>query len=80
MLRLPAPVVGVDWLREHLDHPSLRVVDARWSLAGPAGHELYAEGHRWVDMRRFGRLGDLPIDREGDDVWSAFPIPEAENV
>jgi hypothetical protein len=43
-------------------------------------YELYAEGHRWVDMRRFGRLGDLPIDREGDDVWSEFPIPEAEDV
>ncbi len=45
MLRLPAPVVGVAWLREHLDHPSLRVVDARWSLAGPPGREQYAAGH-----------------------------------
>ena len=45
VLRLPAPVVGVAWLREHLDHPSLRVVDARWSLAGPPGREQYATGH-----------------------------------
>ncbi len=42
-------------------------------------YSLYAEGHRWVDMRRYGKLGELPIDREGDDVWSEFPIPLAEN-
>jgi thiosulfate/3-mercaptopyruvate sulfurtransferase len=38
-------VVGVDWLREHIEHPSLRVVDARWSLTGPPGREQYAAGH-----------------------------------
>ena len=43
-------------------------------------YELYGEGHRWVDVRRFGRLGTLPIDRPGDDVWTMFPIPLAENV
>jgi thiosulfate/3-mercaptopyruvate sulfurtransferase len=45
VLSLPAPVVGVAWLREHLDHPSLRVVDARWTLGGPSGREQYAAGH-----------------------------------
>ncbi len=53
---------------------------------------LYGEGHRWIDMRRFDRLGDLPIDRlaeppsadnpdgvEEDDVWVEFPIPATEN-
>jgi thiosulfate/3-mercaptopyruvate sulfurtransferase len=45
VLRLPAPVVGVAWLREHLDHPSLRIVDARWTLGGPSGREQYAAGH-----------------------------------
>lgn len=43
-------------------------------------YELYAEGHRWIDVRRFGLLSTLPIDRPGDDVWEQFPIPEAENV
>jgi hypothetical protein len=43
-------------------------------------YELYAEGHRWVDVRRFGLLGTLPIDRPEDDVWDRFPIPEAENT
>ncbi|MEL7168101.1 MAG: RagB/SusD family nutrient uptake outer membrane protein [Bacteroidota bacterium] len=43
-------------------------------------YELYGEGHRWVDARRYDRLGTLPIDREGDDVWDRFPIPATENV
>lgn len=43
-------------------------------------YELFFEGHRWVDMRRYDRLDELPIDREGDNVWVSFPIPENENV
>ena len=53
-------------------------------------YSLYGEGHRWVDMRRYGRLDTLPIDRparedadgnpvEADDVWVNFPIPLTEN-
>lgn len=41
-------------------------------------YSLFAEGHRWVDMRRMGRLGDLPIDRAGDDVWEQMPRPVSE--
>lgn len=41
---------------------------------------LYFEGHRWIDMRRYGRLDELPIDREGDDVWESFPIPFNEST
>lgn len=43
----------------------------RWSL--------YGEGHRWVDMRRYNRLDQLPIDRPDDDVWVQFPRPQTEN-
>lgn len=43
-------------------------------------YELFFEGHRWVDMRRYDRLDRLPIDRPGDNVWVSFPIPEAENL
>lgn len=43
-------------------------------------YELFFEGHRWVDMRRYDRLDDLPIDRPGDNVWVSFPIPESENL
>lgn len=41
-------------------------------------YSLYAEGHRWVDMRRYGRLNQLPIDRAGDDVWQELPRPVTE--
>jgi hypothetical protein len=43
-------------------------------------YELFFEGHRWVDMRRYDRLDELPIDREGDNIWVSFPIPENENI
>lgn len=41
-------------------------------------YSLFAEGHRWVDMRRLGMLDMLPIDRPGDDVWVQFPRPVSE--
>jgi hypothetical protein len=41
-------------------------------------YSLYGEGHRWIDMRRYNRLAQLPIDRAGDDVWVQFPIPVTE--
>ncbi|HKK45718.1 MAG TPA: RagB/SusD family nutrient uptake outer membrane protein [Balneolaceae bacterium] len=43
-------------------------------------YELFFEGHRWIDMRRYNRLDQLPIDRPGDNVWVSFPIPEQENL
>ena len=41
-------------------------------------YSLFYEGHRWVDIRRYDKLTSLPIDRTGDDVWSAMPIPQTE--
>ena len=41
-------------------------------------YSLYGEGHRWIDMRRYDRLSQLPIDRTGDDVWIEFPRPATE--
>jgi hypothetical protein len=42
-------------------------------------YSLFAEGHRWIDMRRYNKLGDLPIDRpDTDNVISKMPIPETE--
>ncbi len=43
-------------------------------------YSLFMEGHRWIDMRRYGRLSELPLDRAGDDVWESFPIPFAEDA
>jgi len=37
--------VSVAWLAAHLDDPELRIVDARWGLAGPPGRQAYEEGH-----------------------------------
>lgn len=43
---------------------------------------LYEGGHRWIDLRHYGRLGSLPIDRPAntppDVVFSTLPIPTAE--
>lgn len=41
-------------------------------------YSLFFEGHRWVDLRRYNLLSTLPIDRPGDQVWSAFPLPVTE--
>ena len=41
-------------------------------------YSLFYEGHRWIDVRRYDKLGTLPIDRPDDDVWSAMPIPQTE--
>ncbi|MTB53228.1 RagB/SusD family nutrient uptake outer membrane protein [Lewinella sp. W8] len=43
-------------------------------------YSLWGEGHQMFDLRRYGRLQDLPIDRPGDDVWERFPIPLSEGV
>ncbi|APG60568.1 RagB/SusD family nutrient uptake outer membrane protein [Christiangramia salexigens] len=42
-------------------------------------YSLYAEGHRWIDVRRYDMLDQLPIFREKDDVFVQFPIPLTEN-
>lgn len=39
---------------------------------------LLFEGHRWVDMRRFGRLNQLTIDVPSHVVVNNLPLPQAE--
>lgn len=41
-------------------------------------YSLFFEGHRWVDMRRYNRIDDLPLDRPDDDRWTKFPLPFTE--
>ena len=41
---------------------------------------IWEGGHRWIDMRRFGRLSQLPIDRTTDHVFSAWPLPSDECI
>jgi hypothetical protein len=40
-------------------------------------YSFWAEGHRMFDLRRYGRLSAdfLPIDRDGDQVFTQFPLP-----
>ena len=60
MLRLPGPIVSVDWLQTHLHDPALRIADVRWSLAGPPGRELYDAGH----LPDAVFLTENPLERE----------------
>jgi hypothetical protein len=39
---------------------------------------LYEGGHRWVDLRRTGRLAQIPVDRVGDVVHPTLPVPSDE--
>ncbi|MBT3179541.1 MAG: RagB/SusD family nutrient uptake outer membrane protein [Candidatus Marinimicrobia bacterium] len=40
-------------------------------------YSLFFEGQRLIDMRHYGKTGDLPLDRDGDAIVT-FPIPETE--
>lgn len=42
-------------------------------------YSLFGEGHRWIDMRRTGKLGNIVLDRDGDVVHEQFPLPVLEN-
>jgi hypothetical protein len=39
---------------------------------------LYEGGHRWIDLRRYGLLNQLPIDRAGDVTYPTYPVPRDE--
>ncbi|MFQ5709821.1 MAG: RagB/SusD family nutrient uptake outer membrane protein [bacterium] len=43
-------------------------------------YSLFMEGHRWIDMRRYNKLDELPIDRpdRGDKVIRKMAVPETE--
>ncbi|MFQ5752440.1 MAG: RagB/SusD family nutrient uptake outer membrane protein [bacterium] len=93
LLRAEARIGLGDFAGAEVD---MNIVRAAAGLAGYTGtdagnaldrllHEkrysLFAEGHRWIDMRRYGRLDQLPIDRTGDanrpddQVFKQWPIP-----
>jgi hypothetical protein len=39
---------------------------------------LFEGGHRWIDLRRYGRLNTLPLAVPTHTVPTRFPFPEAE--
>ncbi len=42
-------------------------------------YSLWAENHRFFDLRRYGLSNTLPIDRTGDQIFNQLPIPLSEN-
>lgn len=69
-----SPLASVDWLATHLDDPKVRIVDARWYLAGKRGADEYARGHIpgavFVDLGR--DLASPPASGPG-----RHPLPKA---
>ena len=41
-------------------------------------YSLLFEGHRWFDVRRYGRLNSLPLDLPSHFRVSVMPVPQAE--
>lgn len=41
-------------------------------------YSLMLEGHRWVDVRRYGRLDTLPLDQPFHFRAVVMPVPQAE--
>ncbi|MGH7460991.1 MAG: RagB/SusD family nutrient uptake outer membrane protein [Longimicrobiales bacterium] len=39
---------------------------------------MWAQGTRWIDARRYGRLQQLPVDRAGDTRYPNMIVPAAE--
>ncbi|HYW51618.1 MAG TPA: RagB/SusD family nutrient uptake outer membrane protein [Gemmatimonadaceae bacterium] len=39
---------------------------------------LLFEGHRWVDLRRYGRITELPLDQASHIRVLSYPVPQAE--
>ena len=60
------------------DSPTLIATNALDILLHEKRYSLFLEGHRWIDMRRYGKTADLPIDRATDEMVINFPIPETE--
>lgn len=79
---LEEAIADLNFIREHsgdlAPRDDLDADNFEDELAYQRRYGLLFEGHRWIDMRRWGRLDELPLDREGDVVHTAFPIPTPE--
>jgi starch-binding outer membrane protein, SusD/RagB family len=61
-----------------VDVAAMSADDALNQLLHEKRYSLFMEGQRWVDMRHYGKLDDLPKDRAGDIVIDKMPRPETE--
>jgi hypothetical protein len=79
---LPEAIADINFLREHsagmAPRADLTADNFFDELVYQRRYGLLFEGHRWIDMRRWGLLGELPRDRAGDGVVASFPIPDSE--
>jgi len=79
---LPDAVIALNTIREAHNLPAYSGTVSQAALItemlNQRRYSLFCEGHRWVDMRRYNLLSQLPIDRAGDDVWTEFPLPVSE--
>jgi hypothetical protein len=39
---------------------------------------LWEGGHRWIDMRRYGKLAEIPLDLPSFTIPTAYPVPTQE--
>jgi len=58
-----------------LDPITLSANNATDQIQHERFYSLFAEGHRWIDIRRQGRLNELPNDRATDQIFTQFPRP-----
>lgn len=58
--------------------PASGAADITTELLRQRRLSLLFEGHRWIDVRRYGRLGDLPLDQPSHIRLSAISVPQAE--
>jgi thiosulfate/3-mercaptopyruvate sulfurtransferase len=75
-----SPLAGVEWLREHLQDPDVRVVDTRFTLGKPeAGRAAFESGHVpgavFVDLER-----DLSLPVRQDRVGGRHPLPSPAHL
>jgi len=61
-----------------LDPVTLTAGNAADQLIYERRYSLFGEGQRWVDMRRWGLLNTLPLDRSNDTHIERMPIPLSE--
>ena len=58
--------------------PASSDADVLTELLRQKRFSLLLEGHRWVDMRRYNRLSQLPLDLPTHFVAKVQPVPQAE--
>ncbi len=68
------PLVSVDWLRDHITDPDMRVIDFRWYLLAGHGKEEYLRGH--IPGAAFVDLEAVTGSRGG----GRHPLPAAWQV